>query len=107
MEIETLAASDHLGRDGGRVCEAHPEDAASKVAAVAVDEFGGELGLADPAEACHPGDLYLPDGRGLPRFELAGQSAEVVFPADEERVDRKGHAGAGRKRRGLGDVFEG
>jgi hypothetical protein len=88
MEIEAAATSGHLGRDGGGISEAHPEDAAFEVAAVAVDEFGGELGFADPTEAGDTGDLHLSDRRGLMGLELAGQRPEIILSADEERIEQ-------------------
>lgn len=109
MEIEALPAGGDLGGDGGRFREAHPEDAAFEVAAVAVDELGGELRLADSPETGGGGELYLPDRGGLPSPESMGQGPELFLAAHEEGIVGEKHPGAVGQRTdfwqpGLGQV---
>ena len=56
-----------------------------------MDEFGGELGLADSPETGGGGELHLPDRGGLPSPQLAGQGPELFLAAHEEGIVGERH----------------
>ena len=93
------AAGGDLGLQGGGVAGVEPVDAV-EVAAEAVGELDGELGLAG---AAHAGEgLGDEGGAGRGVEEGAGEGEEGLAAAGEVGVAEEGEAGAGREGAGVG-----
>ena len=91
------ATGRHLGSDGLRVLHVQPEDAAGVADTVTMRVLGGQLRLADAAQA--RGRRHLPDGCHHPlSIQQPGQSAQLLLPAGEVKVGPDGHDGTGRQR---------